>query len=154
MRITPIQVSAATAFCDTDPHRNHSARRLQTVVAMLRDRFLHTGRHPDTHRQALDAELIVRNNAMLRIRHILDNGLRGVQFRPADRLESRRCGKLNSISRSPCLDSHRCESFRMFQIKIGACILTLCGNVVVYLTILGYFLFLDPDDNATYGGMA
>lgn len=43
---------------------------------------------------------------------------------------------------------------RQFQIKIGACILTLCGNIVVYLTILGYFLFLDPDENATYGGMA
>lgn len=37
---------------------------------------------------------------------------------------------------------------------MGACILTLCGNVVVYLTVLGYFLFLDPDEAATYGGMA
>lgn len=44
--------------------------------------------------------------------------------------------------------------FCNFQIKFGACILTLCGNVVVYVTILGYFLFLDPDENATYGGMA
>lgn len=44
--------------------------------------------------------------------------------------------------------------FFSFQIKFGACILTLCGNVVVYVTILGYFLFLDPDENATYGGMA
>lgn len=57
--------------------------------------------------------------------------------------------------RSSILDFQlmRNENFH-FQIKIGACILTLCGNVVVYLTILGYFLFLDPDENATYGGMA
>lgn len=36
---------------------------------------------------------------------------------------------------------------------MGASILTICGNVVVYLTIFGYFLFLDPDET-TYGGMA
>lgn len=40
------------------------------------------------------------------------------------------------------------------QIKVGACLLTICGNIVVYLTILGYFLFLDPEETATYGGMA
>lgn len=40
-----------------------------------------------------------------------------------------------------------------FQIKITASILTILGNVVVYLTIFGYFVFLDPDETS-YGGMA
>ncbi|XP_031636944.1 leptin receptor gene-related protein-like [Contarinia nasturtii] len=38
-------------------------------------------------------------------------------------------------------------------ILLGASVLTICGNIVVYLTIFGYFLFLDPDET-TYGGMA
>lgn len=35
----------------------------------------------------------------------------------------------------------------VFQIKAGACYLTLCGNVVVYITLLGYFLLFDADDS-------
>lgn len=44
-------------------------------------------------------------------------------------------------------------SLSKFKIELGAAILTICGNIVVYLTIFGYFLFLDPDET-TYGGMA
>ncbi|XP_037042960.1 leptin receptor overlapping transcript-like 1 [Bradysia coprophila] len=35
----------------------------------------------------------------------------------------------------------------------GACYLTICGNFVVYGTIVGYFLLFDSEDNV-YGGMA
>uniref|UniRef100_A0A1E1WI25 Leptin receptor gene-related protein n=1 Tax=Pectinophora gossypiella TaxID=13191 RepID=A0A1E1WI25_PECGO len=32
-------------------------------------------------------------------------------------------------------------------IQLGACYLTLAGNVIVYLTILGFFTIFDMDDN-------
>lgn len=32
------------------------------------------------------------------------------------------------------------------QIQWAACYLTLAGNVVVYLTLLGFFLTFDQDD--------
>lgn len=40
------------------------------------------------------------------------------------------------------------------QIKFGASVLTIIGNIVVYITIFGYFVFLEPDETNTYGGMA
>uniref|UniRef100_A0A1L8DK75 Putative leptin receptor protein-related protein n=1 Tax=Nyssomyia neivai TaxID=330878 RepID=A0A1L8DK75_9DIPT len=36
---------------------------------------------------------------------------------------------------------------RTGTILAGACYLTLCGNVVVYITLLGYFLLFDADDS-------
>lgn len=43
--------------------------------------------------------------------------------------------------------------FNSFQIAWGACYLTLSGNFIVYLTIVGYFMFFENEDNV-YGGMA
>lgn len=36
--------------------------------------------------------------------------------------------------------------FFCFQIQMGACYLTLAGNVVVFLTLLGFFLTFDQED--------
>lgn len=36
------------------------------------------------------------------------------------------------------------------QIHWGSCLLTLAGNVVVFLTILGFFLAFDNEDDAGY----
>ncbi|KAI1290447.1 Leptin receptor gene-related protein [Halotydeus destructor] len=35
-------------------------------------------------------------------------------------------------------------------IRWGACILTLCGNCVVFLTILGFFIAFDNEDDGGY----
>ncbi|KAJ2948519.1 hypothetical protein O0L34_g7770 [Tuta absoluta] len=37
--------------------------------------------------------------------------------------------------------------YRASIIASGACYLTLAGNVIVYLTILGFFTIFDMDDN-------
>lgn len=38
------------------------------------------------------------------------------------------------------------EHKNIFQIHWGACYLTLAGNVVVYLTLVGFFITSDQDD--------
>lgn len=43
---------------------------------------------------------------------------------------------------------------RASVIMVGACYLTLFGNIVVYLTIVGYFIFFDNDEDNVYGNMA
>lgn len=40
------------------------------------------------------------------------------------------------------------------QILPGACYLTLFGNIIIYMTIIGYFIFFDNDEDNVYGGMA
>lgn len=44
------------------------------------------------------------------------------------------------------------KPFCYLQIMMGACYLTICGNIVVYLTIIGFILFDSEEDNV-YGGM-
>lgn len=59
---------------------------------MLCDYFLHIVRHSDASSQTIDAKFFVRNNALLWIRHILNDGICCVQFRSTDCSESGRCG--------------------------------------------------------------
>jgi hypothetical protein len=44
------------------------------------------------------------------------------------------------------LNSDRNSDQFVFQIKSGACYLTLAGNVVVYATLLGFFMTFDAED--------
>lgn len=124
---------------------------IQNLVAELGDYFLYTISHTDANRQKIHAEFIVRNNTMFRILYLPDNGPYCVQLWIADCSGPCWCGKTwKHRSQWP----FKIINYILQQIKVGACILTLCGNIVVYLTILGYFLFLDPDEAAAYGGMA
>lgn len=51
-----------------------------------------------------------------------------------------------------CDENHGFYHFN--QILPGACYLTLFGNIIIYMTIIGYFIFFDNDEDNVYGGMA
>lgn len=133
---------------------NRSPSILQPVVAKLCHITLHIFGDSDADHQEINAKCTVRT-----ILHwfvdIFNNGFYHQQFWTTNCSRTCRCRKYNTFRRLKTNNFSQiyiCVSTK-FQIKLGATILTICGNIVVYLTIFGYFLFLDPDET-TYGGMA
>lgn len=129
------------------------------MVAKFCHPVLHIFGNSDAHHKAFNAKCTIWA-IVRRPLDIHNNGIHCQQFWTTDRIGTlRHCKHLNhqsiffneKIIIYPFFFNE--SDIFYFQIKFGASVLTICGNIVVYLTIFGYFLFLDPDET-TYGGMA
>lgn len=123
------------------------------MVALLRRAVLRAVGDPDVPRQAVAAQHDRRHQPVPGAVHLPDHGLRDQQLCAPDRAGaclSGECG-MSQIIFSPT-DTSLFDP--PMQIMMGACYLTLFGNIIVYMTIIGYFIFFDNDEDNVYGGMA